>query len=195
MKSSRGIAWLGVVVGFAMVTAASAQMPGGGNARTGGAGAKGGGSQAMRPGDAPRTAGPSIADLVNLRMSQLEEDLNLQPGQRAPWEKYRDRVMSMLDDSRRAAVLSASAPAETTAPKRLDALADAARNRLTAIEAIVDAGKALYAVLTPEQRTLADRRLALPLATLAGTDAGSELRLRAMQRPPPGDAPPGAGPR
>ena len=61
---------------------------------------------------------------------------------------------------------------ETTAPKRLDALADVARNRLTAIEDIADAGKALYAALTPEQRTLADRRLALPLATLSGSDYG-----------------------
>jgi len=42
----------------------------------------------------------------------------------------------------------------------------------------VDAGKALYAVLTPAQKEVADRRLALPLATLTGNDAGSDLRMQ-----------------
>jgi hypothetical protein len=122
-----------------------------------------------------------------MRMGQLEEDLNLRPDQRGAWKVYRDRVMQMLDDQRRAArAATAYSAIETSAPKRLDALADAARNRLTAVEDIVDAGKALYASLTPEQRTLADRRLALPLATLSGSDTGADLLPRALQRPQAG---------
>jgi len=129
----------------------------------------------------------STADLVTMRMGQLEEDLNLRPDQRGAWKVYRDRVMQMLDDQRRAArAATAYSAIETSAPKRLDALADAARNRLTAVEDIVDAGKALYASLTPEQRTLADRRLALPLATLSGSDTGADLLPRALQRPQAG---------
>jgi plasmid replication initiation protein len=81
----------------------------------------------------------------------------------------------MLEDMRRGTRVSAS---ETTAPKRLDALADMARNRLTAVEDIVDAGKSLYASLTPAQKEIADRRLPLPLATLTGNDAGSDVRMQ-----------------
>lgn len=69
----------------------------------------------------------------------------------------------MLEDRRRDA---RTMSVETTARQRLEVLADGARNRLTAVEDVVDAGKALYAVLTPEQRLVADRSLALPLAAL-----------------------------
>ncbi|MFO1323923.1 MAG: Spy/CpxP family protein refolding chaperone [Burkholderiales bacterium] len=120
-----------------------------------------------------RPAGANLAELVNLRVAQLEEDLNLTAAQLPAWNAYRDRVMRMLDDQRRGARISA---AETTAPKRLDGLADIARNRLAAVEDIVDAGKSLYAVLTPEQRAIADRRLALPLATLSGQETGGDAR-------------------
>lgn len=126
--------------------------------------------------DEARMVNANLPELVNLRMSQLEEDLNLQPAQMPAWSTYRNRVMEMLEDARRGARMSAS---ETTAPRRLDALADMARNRLTAVEDIVDAGKALYVVLTPDQKAVADRRLALPLATLTGNDAGGDSR-----RPP-----------
>jgi hypothetical protein len=88
--------------------------------------------------------------------------------------------MSMVGDIKRGARVSAS---ESSAPKRFDSLADSARNRLTAVEDIADAGKALYAVLTPEQKVIADRRLALPLATLTGTDAGGDIKLPAPKQP------------
>ncbi len=124
-----------------------------------------------------RVAGPTLAELVKMRISQLEEDLNLRPGQLPAWIAYRDRVLRMLEDQRRSLRGAAN---ETTAPRRLDALADMARNRLAAAEEIVDAGKALYAVLSVTQREVADRRLALPLATLTGQDAGADLRPRPM---------------
>ena len=97
------------------------------------------------------------------------------------WNAYRDRVMGLLDDVRRAGRVAAS---ESTAPQRLEALTDIARNRLTATEDIADAGKALYAALSPEQRAVADRRLALPLMTLNGNDPGSDARLRSAPKPP-----------
>lgn len=126
----------------------------------------------------------NLPELATLRMSQLEEDLNLTQAQLPAWNAYRGKVQAMIDDLKRGARVSAS---ETTAPRRLDALADTARNRLTAVEDIVDAGKALYGVLTPPQREVADRRLALPLATLTGADAGGgEMRTRPA--PPPASA-------
>lgn len=59
------------------------------------------------------------------------------------------------------------------APNRLDRLADIARDRLTAIEDIVDAGKNLYATLTPGQQSVADRRMAVPVMALAGVEPNS----------------------
>jgi hypothetical protein len=132
----------------------------------------------------PRPANPNnFYELVNLRIAQLEEDLNLTNAQLPAWNLYKDRLTQMRDDLRRGARVSAS---ETTAPKQLDGLADISRNRLTAVEDIVDAGKALYAVLTPEQKAIADRRLVLPLATLTGNDSGTEVR----RTPRPGSEPP-----
>ena len=126
-------------------------------------------------GDDARMVNANLPELVALRMSQLEEDLQITAMQMPLWKTYRARVMEMLEDTKRGPRVSAS---ETTAPKRLDALADMSRNRLTAVEDIVDAGKALYASLTPAQKEVADRRLALPLATLTGNDAGSDLRMQ-----------------
>jgi hypothetical protein len=180
MKASRNCIWLLLAVALALTSAASAQMPGGTGSKTG---SKSGIGPPARPDE--RVMGPSMVELVNMRLGQLEEDLNLRPNQLVLWNAYRERVMHMLDDHRRAMrMASAYSATETTAPKRLDALADAARNRLTAIEDIVDAGKALYAALTPEQRTLADRRLALPLATLSGSDTGADVPRPLSTEPP-----------
>lgn len=174
-----------MVVASMFVAGAAAQMPGGGARPGGGGSLLGNRSNQQSPDLDARMAGANFVELVNMRVAQLEEDLNLQPAQLPLWNAYRERVIQMLNDQRRGIRISAS---EQSAPKRLDALADTARNRLTAVEDIVDAGKALYAVLTPEQKAVADRRLALPLATLTGNDAGSaasDLRARPSLPPPP----------
>lgn len=169
-----------LIAGIAAASLAAAQAPGGG--RPGG-GTGGMGAGARPPAEA-RAAGANLPELVQIRLSQLEEDLNLRPAQLPLWHAYRDRVMALLEDVRRAGRAAAS---ESTAPRRLDALTDIARNRLAATEDIADAGKALYAALLPEQREVADRRLALPLMTLNGNDSGSDLRMRAAPKPPAAD--------
>ncbi len=175
---------IAMLAGLIATSAAMAQ-GGGPGARPTGLDAKGTGmgSGVMR--DDACGPGPTIAELVGIRLSQLEEDLLLASAQRPAWSVYRSAVLRMLDDQRRGI---RTAAATVTAPQRLDALADLARNRLTAAEEIVDSGKALYAVLSPEQRVIADRRLALPLATLTGQDAGADLRPRAMPGPRGGEA-------
>ncbi len=129
-----------------------------------------------------RMANANLPELVEMRVSQLEEDLNLTQAQLPAWNRYRSQVMQLVEDTKRGPRISAS---ESTAPKRLDALADIARNRLAAIEDIVDAGKALYATLSPAQKEVADRRLALPIATLTGNDTGADVRMRAPPSQPP----------
>jgi hypothetical protein len=184
--------WFVVAVALALAPAALAQMPGpGGRPGASGMGTAPGKGGAV-PGE-PRVALPAnMTELVSMRLSQLEEDLNLRPNQVPQWNAYRDRVMSLLDDVRRESRVSVI---ESTAPQRLDVLTDVARNRLTATEDIADAGKALYKVLTPEQKAVADRRLALPLATLSGQDPGGEVRTRAAPRAGDQAAPPGGGPK
>jgi len=51
--------------------------------------------------------------------------------------------------------------------------ADTLRNRVTAFEDIAEAGKALYAQLTPAQREIADRRLARVMISLVDVSQGS----------------------
>jgi hypothetical protein len=198
MKSLHTMAWVALATAMAVAAAAWGQVPGtGGRPGGGGTGTGAGGTgtsirdkmggMPQTRGDDARTAGANFVELVNIRLSQLEEDLNLLPAQLPLWTTYRKNVLQMLDDERRGLRISA---AETTAPKRLDGLADSARNRLTAVEDIVDSGKALYAALTPEQKAVADRRLALPLTTLMGNDNGSDLRTRTPLRAGGADAPP-----
>ncbi len=153
--------WMMMLAGVALVVMVPAALAQTGPARSGVTmGPKGGGP--ARP-DEDKVPRQNLAEIVALRMSQLEEDLRLQPGQMPAWTTYQERVQRLLEDRRRTVREATTA---TTAPQLLDALADGARNRLTAVEDVVDAGKALYALLTPEQRNVADRRLALPLAAL-----------------------------
>ena len=131
--------------------------------------ARTGGSE--RPGKEEATHGQSLAAIVTYRLDLLEDDLRLAPDQRGAWQTYRDRVLGMVEDVARAA--RAAGTGELTAPQRLDRLTDALRDRLTAMEDVNDAGKRLYAVLTPAQRQLADRRLAVAVLPLAGLDAAA----------------------
>lgn len=113
----------------------------------------------------------SIQSAVQFRLELLEEDLRIRPEQKQAWLNYRDRVMRLAEDAQRSSRTALTG--DMPGPQRLDRLADIARDRLTAIEDIVDAGKQLYAVLTPGQQGVADRRLAVPVMALAGVEPNS----------------------
>ncbi len=155
------------VFGVMMAEMAYGQMPGGQRQSTGsshqGIPAK---AQAPEP-----AASTSVLGTVQYRLDLLEEDLRLRPEQNIAWVAYRTRVIKLAEDMQRAPRLAMGG--DLTAPKRLDRLADIARDRLTAIEDIVDAGNALYALLTPEQKATADRRMAAPVMALAGVEPNS----------------------
>ena len=116
----------------------------------------------------PRSIPTTALAAVQYRLDLLEEDLRLAPEQRNAWNTYRDRVLRLAEDAQRSARTALGG--ELAAPQRLDRLADVARDRLTAMEDIVDAGKQLYAVLTPGQKIVADRRMAVPVMALAGVE-------------------------
>jgi hypothetical protein len=158
-------------------------MGGMGGMRPGGGGGPGPRGEVRPPAEGAPSAfreNPGVAILRDL--NETRELLQLKPGQRDAWARYADRVTALAAD-----LLRAPNPARfenKPAPRQFDALADAARDRFTAVEDMVDAGKALYASLDGEQKALADGRLAriaLPLL-----DSGAEASRRS-----PGVAPSG----
>jgi hypothetical protein len=106
---------------------------------------------------------------VQVQLDQLEDDLKLTPQQRSMWNAYADRVLSFADGMTRAqfAARTATEATDATAAQQLDQLADRARQRLTAVEDIAESGKALYAMLSSDQKRIADHRLVLPILPLA----------------------------
>jgi len=189
MKTGR---WTAAVVGatIAVLAAgtAAAQYPGGGGTAGGRAGkgsARGPAGDERDPTQTAALAG--VAEQARYQLREFEEDLKLAPAQRPAWAAYSDKVLKLADDVSRTrnAVRFPKGPA----PEQLDFIAETLRNRLTAIEDIVDAGKSFYAVLTPDQKAIADGRLArisIPLVVPAQPIADGAAK---GLRPPPGAAP------
>ena len=151
-------------------TGAAAQYPGGGvgTGRPGGAGTGSGGKSALPQQrlPAPETGPASLADQVQIQLGELEEDLRINSSQRRLWSVFAYRVLKLAGDVTRDR--DKLRFPKGTAAEQFEFVADKARDRLTAIEDIGDAGKQLYAVLSPSQREIADRRLvrlAIPLVT------------------------------
>jgi len=111
----------------------------------------------------------NVSAPVLVQLDQLENELKPSAEQRAAWNAYADKILHLADDMTRSqfAARIAPRPTDATAVQQLDQLTDRERNRLTAIEDIAGAGKALYATLTGEQRAIADRKLVLPVRPLA----------------------------
>lgn len=168
-----------VAVGLLAAGGACGQLGGGGGgggAPRGGAAGAGGPDSSHLPQTKPlnrpeATAPVTLQSTVQYRLELLEEDLRIRPEQQKAWANYRDRVLKMADDAQRSTRNALTG--EMSAPQRLDRLGDIARDRLTAIEDIVEAGKQLYAVLAPGQQGVADRRLAVPAMALVGVEPSS----------------------
>jgi hypothetical protein len=145
-----------------IVVPAAAQYPGGGGASRGGSG----GGQGTRPpaGDPTMVRTPSMVDQLQIQLAELDEDLKLAANQRAAWNTYVERVQRLGNDITRNR--NALRFPGGNAAQQFDFLTDTLGNRLTAFEEVADAGKALYALLAPEQKDLADRRLARIAITL-----------------------------
>jgi hypothetical protein len=128
----------------------------------------------------------SLTSQVQEQLDGLEGDLRITAAQRPLWNAYADRVRKLADDIARGRFITRSNDAtEIPASEQFDRLADVARNRLTAVEDIVDAGKALYAGLGLQQKSTADRRLvavALQLAA-SGTAPPDAAVLEGNRRP------------
>jgi len=169
-RKSTVVAVLALVV---LSTAAWAQYPGGGGGgQGGGRGGMGGGRGGPPPDgmrgppatDAPLSPGASVQALLD----QLEDDLKLAPAQRPAWTAYADKVQKLADTTARSRFEARTAtPGRASAAQQLEQIDSGLRARTAAVDEIVDLGRALYATLTPEQKAIADPRLALPVSLLA----------------------------
>ena len=150
-------------------------------------GSRGGrGSQGNNQGNANSRAAQQeneSFDQMQFRLALLEEDLHLQPEQRASWESFASKVRAYIGDlARDRAHTMTSAPdrdAGGGAVQYIEQAADTARNRATALEDIAAAAKTLYASFTVDQKKLADVRIATIIAPQArgapGPGIGSNL--------------------
>ena len=145
-----------------------------GSDKGGAGGAKGGGAPQINP--------------LEATLGEFETDLTLTADQQKAWDAYAEGIRALQRDIARDRAPRAS-DAQIDLARRLDRAADVARDRLTAVEDIVDSAKGLLKTLTPEQRTMADPRL----ANLIGISFGETCAPGARpQKPAPNLAAPPA---
>ena len=114
------------------------------------------------PGERVPDVPSSLGGQVQSNLNRLEDELRINAGQQKAWDAYATRVTRLADDVARARFAMRDLEgAAITAPQLFDRIAESAQNRLTAVEDIIEAGRALYDKLSAEQQKLADRRLAL----------------------------------
>lgn len=107
---------------------------------------------------------PLSREQLEYHLGTLRVDLKLTPEQAAAWQPFADRVLALQADMERQRGRSASALASSAAStggiKPIANAVDTTRNRLTALEDIESAGRALYQTLQADQKALADLRMA-----------------------------------
>ena len=95
----------------------------------------------------------SANDQIRMQLTDARLAIKLTPEQNPLFQNYEDRVLGLLSDLSR----GSATPQGGDALKQIDLRVDLARNRLAAMEEIADAARKLYAALSPEQKTAADR--------------------------------------
>src|SRR5262249_41720797 len=102
----------------------------------------------------------SLAGQVQLVLDKLEDDLRIGAHQQKAWDAYRERVVRYAEDLSRARYSARDMQdGGMTVPQQLDRLSEIANNRMTAVEDIIDASRALYETLGPDQKKLAEKSL------------------------------------
>jgi periplasmic protein CpxP/Spy len=158
------MAFLFLLAGFTALSTAPSMaqlrggIPGGGGP---GGGMRGGGRDGA--GDSMRNQQPATRDnappQIEIIMHELHEDLKLTPAQQPAWQSYVDKIQALASDLARERS-RAQAVTQLNALQQIDRTLDTARNHVTALEDIAAAAKTLYDSLTPEQKSVADSRLA-----------------------------------
>ena len=99
------------------------------------------------------------------RLGRLKADLKITSAQEPAWNAYAEQIkqhageMQALHNQMRQQHENASGNTHPSAPERVERQAQFAKQQGEYLERLAGLTKDLYAVLTPEQRTLADQRL------------------------------------
>ncbi len=87
----------------------------------------------------------------------LKSKLSITPEQEAQWSAFSDTVLQQVEQMKASHQQRKSIPA--TAPERIDRQVELMKQRVAGFEAMGQAAKGLYAVLSPEQQQIADHKL------------------------------------
>jgi protein CpxP len=124
-------------------------------------------------GGGERPGGTEPVNLFEVTLHEFHEDLKLTTAQEPAWAAYVEKLRALQGDITR----ERRQTLQLGVLQRIDHSVDVARDRLTAVEDIALAAKALYARLTPEQQAVADPRLAnIITMPLTGVPAGANER-------------------
>jgi Spy/CpxP family protein refolding chaperone len=94
------------------------------------------------------------------RLSGLKSELKITAAQESAWKTFSDQAKQQAE-AMQALMTSAQGSAQATAPERLELRNQIMKQRQEQMEKGTAAFKDLYAVLTPEQKALADQRMGM----------------------------------
>ncbi|MFH1044125.1 MAG: Spy/CpxP family protein refolding chaperone [Pseudomonadota bacterium] len=113
----------------------------------------------MGPGMGPQAWGNPTA-VAESRLAGLKSELKITAAQESAWKAYSDQAKQHAE-AMQALMSSAQGSAQATAPERIELRNQVMKKRQEEMEKTTTAFKDLYAVLTPEQKTLADQRVGM----------------------------------
>ncbi|MFN4148471.1 MAG: Spy/CpxP family protein refolding chaperone [Rhodocyclaceae bacterium] len=99
------------------------------------------------------------AQRAKARLDDLKSRLRITPEQEPLWNAYAEKVQAEVGKGV-TEMRALAAEAKLTAPERLARRESLMEERLAAMKAVHESFNRLYAVLTPEQKLIADRQVA-----------------------------------
>jgi len=122
----------------------------------------GGGPGSMGYGPMGRGMGPQVnfnpSAMADARSAYFKSELKITPAQESAWKAFADQRKQQVE-AMLALRATVQGGAKATAPERLDLHNQNAKKRQEQMEKMTTAFKDLYAVLTTEQKALADQRV------------------------------------
>jgi Spy/CpxP family protein refolding chaperone len=96
--------------------------------------------------------------MADARNAYLKSELKITPAQESAWKVFADQTKQQVE-TMQALMSNVQGSAQATAPERLELRNQIMKKRQEQMEKGTAAFKELYAVLTPEQKALADQRV------------------------------------
>lgn len=166
MKRSHQVV-AGIAAALSLAAAAAFAHPEGGMGPGFGPGAGAGmgpgmgpmGSMMGRHGMAGRMAGANPAAIIDSHLADLKAELKIGTAQEAAWQSFAGKARQQAETMQ--AMRGKMLDATGTAPERMAQRTEAMKQQIANMETMSAALKDLYAVLTPEQKAIADQHVGM----------------------------------